>query len=942
MNKKNTNISIHGARVNNLKNIDVEIPRNQFVVITGLSGSGKSSLAFDTLYAEGQRRYVESLSAYARQFLGRMAKPEADKIQGIPPAIAIEQKVNTRNPRSTVGTSTEIYDYLRLLFGRIGRTFSPISGSEVKKHTVEDVIETARKFDEGTRAAIIAPIAIPEGRKPESHFEILLQGGYTRFVDSDNNFIEIADLVAHPDKIGDPARFSLLIDRLTIAHSGDELSRLAEAAETAFFEGNSHASLIVWKSRTEVERFDFSNSFEADGMSFVEPSEMMFNFNNPYGACPRCEGFGRTVGIDERLVVPDPSLSIYDDAVVCWRGEKMSEWKRACIRAASSADFPIHKPYGELTQKQKDFLWHGNQSGSFTGIDGFFRMVEENLYKIQYRVMLARYRGKTICPDCHGTRLRHDASYVRVGGRTITELVSLPVDQLLEFFNSLQLSPVQQTIAERLLVEIRSRLEFLCDVGLGYLTLDRLSSTLSGGESQRINLATSLGSSLIGSLYILDEPSIGLHSRDTSRLISVLRKLQRIGNTVVVVEHDEDIMREADYLIDVGPKAGSNGGRIVYQGPANKIAEAKDESYTARYLDGSMAIEVPAKRRRWRDYIEVVGAREHNLKNIDVRFPLEAMTVVTGVSGSGKSTLVRDILYRSLMRQLGEAADAPGLHTALRGDIHRISAVEFVDQNPIGRSSRSNPATYLKAYDEIRRLFADQQGAKQMGFGPGYFSFNTEGGRCEECKGEGTITIEMQFMADITIPCEECHGKRFKHDVLDIRYRGHNINDILDMTIDDAITFFSEGSGSTERKIVKRLLPLQQVGLGYIKLGQSSSTLSGGENQRVKLAYYLAMDKPRPTMFIFDEPTTGLHFHDIRTLMAAFDRLIAMGHTVVIIEHNLDVVKCADHIIDIGPEGGDKGGQLVIAGTPEEVAGCKQSYTGRYLREKLGMDPIQE
>ena len=935
MNKKNTNISIQGARVNNLKNVDVDIPRNKFVVITGLSGSGKSSLAFDTLYAEGQRRYVESLSAYARQFLGRMAKPEADKIQGIPPAIAIEQKVNTRNPRSTVGTSTEIYDYLRLLFGRIGRTFSPISGREVKKHTVEDVIEKAVTFPEGTRAAIVAPVVIPNGRKPETHFEILLQGGYTRFVDAENSFIDIADLVADPSAIGDPSGYSLLIDRLTIAHSGDELSRLAEAVETAFFEGDSHASLIVWRSRDDVERFDFSSSFEADGMTFTEPSEMMFNFNNPYGACPRCEGFGRTVGIDERLVVPDPSLSVFDDAVVCWRGEKMSEWKRACIRAASAAGFPIHKPYAELTQKQKDFLWHGDTYGSFTGIDGFFRMVEENLYKIQYRVMLARYRGKTVCPECGGSRLRHDASYVRVGDRTITELVTLPVSRLIEFFDSLKLSSTQQTIAQRILVEIRSRLQFLNDVGLGYLTLDRLSSTLSGGESQRINLATSLGSSLIGSLYILDEPSIGLHSRDTMRLISVLRKLQSIGNTVVVVEHDEDIMRQADYIIDVGPEAGSNGGQIVYQGPADHLSEAADSSYTARYLDGTMAIDVPTRRRRWRDYIEVVGAREHNLKNIDVRFPLETLTVVTGVSGSGKSTLVRDILYRALLRNLGESSDAPGLHTALRGDLQRISAVEFVDQNPIGRSSRSNPATYLKAYDEIRRLFADQQGAKQMGFGPGYFSFNTEGGRCEECKGEGTITIEMQFMADITIPCEQCHGKRFKHDVLDIRYRGLNINDILDMTIDDAIAFFSEASGSTERKIVKRLLPLQQVGLGYIKLGQSSSTLSGGENQRVKLAYYLAMEKPRPTMFIFDEPTTGLHFHDIRTLMDAFNRLIAMGHTVVIIEHNLDVVKCADHVIDIGPEGGDKGGQLVAAGTPEDIAANPDSYTGRYLREKL-------
>lgn len=927
------NIIIKGARVNNLKNVDVEIPRNKLTVITGLSGSGKSSLAFDTLYAEGQRRYVESLSAYARQFLGRMAKPECDKIQGIPPAIAIEQKVNTRNPRSTVGTSTEIYDYMRLLFGRIGITYSPVSGAEVKKHTIEDVLKAATSYPEGTRIAITTPVKPVEGRKLSTQLEIYLKGGYTRMVRDGKEFVNIAELVQMPVIDQGSSDYELLIDRLTVAHEGDDLSRLADSVETAFFEGNHHATLLVWEADGNVSRHEFSNLFEADGMTFTEPSEMMFNFNNPYGACPRCEGFGRTVGIDEQLVVPDPSLSVYDDAVVCWRGEKMSEWKRACIHAAPSASFPIHKPYSELTDAQKDFLWHGN--GTFTGIDGFFKMVEENLYKIQYRVMLARYRGKTICPECHGTRLRHDASYVKVGGRSITELVTMPVTELSEFFRDLELTERQQAIASRILLEITNRLDFLIDVGLGYLTLDRLSATLSGGESQRINLATSLGSSLIGSLYILDEPSIGLHTRDTERLISVLRKLQSIGNTVVVVEHDEEIMRAADHIIDVGPDAGTGGGRIVYQGPADRLSEATAESYTARYLSGELKIDTPRRRRRWKDYIEVVGAREHNLKNIDVRFPLEAMTVVTGVSGSGKSTLVRDILYRALMRQIGEAADAPGLHTALRGDIHRISAVEFVDQNPIGRSTRSNPATYLKAYDEIRRLFADQQGARQMGFGPGYFSFNTEGGRCEECKGEGTITIEMQFMADITIPCEECHGQRFKRDVLDIRYRGKNINDVLDMTIDEAIAFFNESDGATEKKIVRRLLPLQQVGLGYVKLGQSSSTLSGGENQRVKLAYYLAMDKPRPTMFIFDEPTTGLHFHDIGTLMKSFDRLISMGHTVVIIEHNLDVVKCADHVIDIGPEGGDAGGQLVVAGTPEQVAACEASYTGKFLREKL-------
>lgn len=928
-NNKN-DIAVRGARVNNLKNVDVTIPRNTLTVITGLSGSGKSSLAFDTLYAEGQRRYVESLSAYARQFLGKMAKPEADKISGLPPAIAIEQKVNTRNPRSTVGTSTEIYEYLRLLYGRIGITYSPISGAEVRRHTVEDVVKSALTYPEGTRIAVVAPVSVPEGRSLSAQFDIYLKEGYSRLLTASGEFVNIADVMGEADTPS-ATDYSLLVDRLAVANSRDEVSRLTDSAETAFFEGHDRAALVVWSADGMV-RHDFSTSFEADGMQFTEPTEQMFNFNNPYGACPTCEGFGQTVGIDERLVIPDRSLSVYDDAVVCWRGEKMSEWKQLFISIAPRAGFPIHRPYDELTQEQKDFLWHGGYG--FEGIDGFFRMVESNSYKIQYRVMMARYRGKTICPDCHGSRLRKDASYVKVGGRTITELVRMPVTELAAFFDSLTLSDTQASIADRLLKEIRHRLEFLIDVGLGYLTLDRLSSTLSGGESQRINLATSLGSSLVGSLYILDEPSIGLHSRDTDRLISVLRKLQGIGNTVVVVEHDEEIMRAADYIIDVGPKAGSLGGEIVYQGPAADIGNAS-ESFTAGYLTGRLEIPVPTSRRRWRNYIEVTGARQHNLKNIDVKFPLEVLTVVTGVSGSGKSTLVRDILYRALMRHFGENADAPGTHSGLRGDLNSISAVEFVDQNPIGRSTRSNPATYLKAYDEIRRLFADQQGAKQMGFGPGYFSFNAEGGRCEECKGEGTITIEMQFMADITIPCEECHGQRFKRDVLDIRYRGKNINDVLNMTVDEAIEFFGESQGTTERKIVKRLRPLQDVGLGYVKLGQSSSTLSGGENQRVKLAYYLAMDKPKPTMFIFDEPTTGLHFHDISTLMDSFNRLIAMGHTVIIIEHNLDVVKCADHVIDIGPEGGDAGGRVVAAGTPEQIAEVSESYTGRYLRDKL-------
>ena len=934
MQKPDDNIIIKGARVNNLKGIDVEIPRGELVVITGLSGSGKSSLAFDTLYAEGQRRYVESLSAYARQFMGKMAKPECDFIKGLPPAIAIEQKVSTRNPRSTVGTSTEIYDYLRLLFARIGRTISPVSGEEVKKHSVNDIIEAASALSPGTRLAIAAPIHIPEGRKAATQLDVYLKGGYSRLIDADGNFISISDILAG-DKVDDSVagRYMLLIDRMAASADPDEVSRMADSAETALFEGNGCLTLYVWDGGDKPRREEFSTRFEADGMTFMEPSDQMFNFNNPYGACPRCEGFGKTMGIDERLVVPDPGKSVYEDAVVCWRGEKMSEWKQMCIRAASAADFPIHRPYAELTQSQKDFLWHGGHG--FEGIDGFFRMVEENLYKIQYRVMLARYRGKTVCPDCHGSRLRPEALYVRVAAHTIADLVTMPVERLRDFFANMELTDRERMISRRLLPEIISRLTFLCDVGLGYLTLDRLSSTLSGGESQRINLATSLGSSLVGSLYILDEPSIGLHTRDTDRLISVLRKLQSIGNTVVVVEHDEEIMRSADHLIDVGPEAGRHGGKIVYNGPVSEIDKATG-SYTASYLRGDLTIPVPSTRRPWRDSIEVRGAREHNLKNIDVKFPLGVMTVVTGVSGSGKSTLVRDILYRALVRHLGDPCDAPGLFNGLGGDLQRIKAVEFVDQNPIGRSTRSNPATYLKAFDEIRQLFAAQQGAKQMGFGPGYFSFNAEVGRCEECKGEGTITIEMQFMADITIPCEACHGKRYKRDVLDILYRGKNISDVLDMTVNEAVEFFStEGTGPAEQRIVRRLRPLQDVGLGYVKLGQSSSTLSGGENQRVKLAYYLSLEKQMPTMFIFDEPTTGLHFNDIKTLMDSFDRLIEKGHTVVIIEHNLDVVKCADHVIDIGPEGGEAGGNLVACGTPEQVSACPESYTGRYLKAKL-------
>lgn len=925
-------IIIKGARVNNLKNVDLTIPRGKLIVITGLSGSGKSSLAFDTIYAEGQRRYVESLSAYARQFLGKMHKPEADYIKGLPPAIAIEQKVNTRNPRSTVGTSTEIYDYLRLLFARAGHTYSPVSGCEVRRHSVSDVVDTALSYPEGTRIAITAPLMVPEGRTFASHLEILRQGGYSRLY-RDGAFTDFSEII----EAGAPPKanpgYELLIDRIAVSTDTDEKSRLADSVQTAFFEGAESCVLVAWGT-DGIHRHEFSTRFEADGITFMQPSDLLFNFNNPFGACPRCEGFGRCIGIDERLVIPNPTLSVYDNAVACWRGEKMGEWKQAFIRMAAQTGFPIHRPYCELTQHEKDTLWHGAKG--FEGIDGFFRMVEQNQYKVQYRVMLARYRGKTVCPECHGNRLRPEASYVKIGGLTISDLVKMPVSDLAAWFDHLTLPPHDAAVAKRLLAEIKSRLKFLIDVGLEYLTLDRLSSTLSGGESQRINLATSLGSSLIGSLYILDEPSIGLHSRDTQKLIGVLRHLQEIGNTVIVVEHDEEIMEAADWIIDVGPKAGRLGGEIVYAGPLAEINNAAD-SYTAKYLSGKLEIAVPRKRRRSSSYIEVKGAREHNLKNVDVRFPLGVLTVVTGVSGSGKSTLVRDILYRALLRELGEASDAPGAFKGLEGDIARIHGVEFVDQNPIGKSTRSNAATYLKAYDEIRALYADQQGAKQMGFTPAYFSFNAEGGRCEECKGEGKITIEMQFMADITITCESCGGKRFKRDVLEIEYRGKSIYDVLEMTVNQAIEFFSESEGPTERKIVKRLKPLQEVGLGYIKLGQSSSTLSGGENQRVKLAYFLAMEKAEPTLFIFDEPTTGLHFHDINLLMDSFNRLIAQGHTVIIIEHNMDVIKSADHIIDLGPEGGAAGGNIVASGTPEEVAACTASHTARYLRPKLGI-----
>ena len=928
-------IRVKGARVNNLKNIDLDIPRDRLVVITGLSGSGKSSLAFDTLYAEGQRRYVESLSAYARQFLGRMHKPECDYIKGLPPAIAIEQKVTSRNPRSTVGTSTEIYDYLRLLYARVGRTFSPVSGCEVKRHTTEDVVQCALSYSPGTRFTVLAPVRVPAGRTLREQLEIDMKQGLTR-LDVDGEMTRIEDyLAAHADgSDADPAGLYLLIDRMSVSSEKDAVARLVDSAETAFYEGDGECLLRFYPSRA-VHRF--SVRFEADGMTFHEPDDNMFSFNSPLGACPRCEGFGRVIGLDEALVVPNRALSVYDGAVMCWRGEKMGLWREEFCRRASQKGFPIFAPYYELTREQRDLLWHGDAAERAlpkeeqVTIDAFFRMLEENQYKIQYRVMLARYRGKTLCPECHGTRLKREASYVKIAGHAIAELVDLPVTDLLDFFDHLQLTETEQRVAVRLLTEIRSRLHFLVDVGLGYLTLNRLSNTLSGGESQRINLATSLGSSLVGSLYILDEPSIGLHSRDTERLIGVLRRLQQLGNTVIVVEHDEEIIRAADYIIDIGPEAGRAGGQVVYQGDLSDLKPGST-SHTVRYLLHEDTIDVPASRRVWNRSLLVRGARENNLAGIDVRFPLNVMTVVTGVSGSGKSTLVRDILYRGLKRHFDEVCDRPGEFVALEGDLDALSAVDFVDQNPIGKSSRSNPVTYVKAYDEVRRLMAEQPLAQQMGFTAAYFSFNTEGGRCEECKGEGTVKVEMQFMADLVLECESCHGRRFKSDVLEVRFAGKNIYDILEITVNQAIEFFTEHG---QPRIVRRLKPLQDVGLGYIKLGQSSSTLSGGENQRVKLAYYLGQERVAPTLFIFDEPTTGLHFHDIRKLLEAFDALIARGHTVVIIEHNLDVIKCADHLIDLGPEGGKGGGHIVAEGTPEEVVRRGEGYTARYLRDKL-------
>lgn len=918
-------ISIKGARVNNLKNIDVNIPRNKLVVITGLSGSGKSSLAFDTLYAEGQRRYVESLSSYARQFLGRMSKPECDFIKGIPPAIAIEQKVNSRNPRSTVGTSTEIYEYMRLLFARIGRTFSPVSGEEVKKHSVEDIVNCMLQYSEGTRYMVLTRILLREGRSLKQQLEIDLKQGFNR-IEVNGETVRMEE---YEPKENDEVY--LLVDRMTAGSSKDAISRLTDSAETAMYEGDGLCMLRFYLPDGTTRLHTFSTKFEVDGIKFEEPNDQMFSFNSPIGACPKCEGFGKVIGIDEHLVIPNRALSVYDGAVVCWRGEKMGEWKDALIHNAVKFDFPIFTPYYQLTDEQRRVLWEGNEF--FQGINDFFRMLEENQYKIQYRVMLARYRGKTICPQCHGTRLKPEAGYVKVGGKSISELVDLPITELKKFFDTLQLTKHDEEVARRILTEINSRIRFLIDVGLGYLTLNRLSNSLSGGESQRINLATSLGSSLVGSLYILDEPSIGLHSRDTDKLIHVLRELQKLGNTVVVVEHDEEIIRAADYIIDIGPDAGRLGGEVVYEGDMKDLIKGTI-SHTVRYLLGEEEIPLPLHRRPWNNYIEITGARENNLKGIDVRFPLNVMTVVTGVSGSGKSTLVRDIFYRALKRELDECSDRPGEFLLLQGDVKSLKNIEFIDQNPIGKSSRSNPVTYIKAYDEIRKLWAEQPLAKQMNYTAGHFSFNSEGGRCEECKGDGNITVEMQFMADLVLECESCHGKRFKSETLEVCFHEKNIYDVLEMTVNEAVEFFTLHG---QKKVVKKLLPLQEVGLGYVKLGQSSSTLSGGENQRVKLAYYLSQEKAEPTLFIFDEPTTGLHFHDIRKLLEAFDALIRRGHTLIIIEHNMDVIKCADYVIDLGPEGGDKGGHLVACGTPEEIAECGASYTGQFLKEKLAI-----
>ncbi len=906
--------------MHNLKNLNVKIPRNKLVVITGLSGSGKSSLAFDTLYAEGQRRYVESLSSYARQFLGKLNKPKVSSIIGISPAIAIEQKVNSTNPRSTVGTTTEIYDYLKLLYARVGKTFSPISGELVKKDTISDVIDRVETMEEGTKLLLLSPVHPTEERDLATLVKIMDQQGFSR-LKTESGIVRIDDF--NTDYQG---QLYLVVDRIVVQRGEDFVNRLSDSVQTAFYEGKGECVLENVKSE---EQLYFSNRFEKDGITFLEPNIHFFSFNNPYGACPKCEGYGNTIGIDEDLVIPNNTLSIYDDAVLPWKSESFKHFKEDLVLNAYKFDFPIHKPVFELTEDQYQLLWTGNEY--FDGLNGFFSYLEEKSYKIQYRVMLSRYRGKTKCPECQGKRLRKEAGYVKIGGKNLMELVDLPIDEVLDFFQHLELDSYQEKIAQRLLKEVVNRLTFLNDVGLSYLTLNRNSNTLSGGESQRINLATSLGSSLVGSMYILDEPSIGLHSRDTEKLIKVLQKLRDLGNTVIVVEHDEDIIRVADHIIDIGPEAGSFGGELVAEGPFDQIM--KSDSLTANYLNGSMRIEVPESRRKAKKFIEIKGAREHNLQNVDVQIPLNALSVITGVSGSGKSTLIRDILYPALQRIIHKYGEKAGRFTEISGDLDTLQNVEFINQNPIGRSSRSNPVTYIKAYDDIRGLFTDQKLSQVRGYKAKHFSFNVDGGRCDACKGEGEVTIEMQFMADVHIECETCKGKRFKKEILEIEFQGKNINDLLETTVDEAILFFQEHN---QKRIVQKLKPLQDVGLGYVQLGQASSTLSGGEAQRIKLASFLVKgSNSEKTLFIFDEPTTGLHFHDIKKLLDSFNALIAKGHSIVVIEHNMELIKCADYIIDLGPEGGKHGGQVVAEGQPEELIRNENSYTARYLREKL-------
>ena len=943
--KKLENIDIQGARVNNLKNISLSIPKNKFVVITGLSGSGKSSLAFDTIYAEGQRRYVESLSAYARQFLGRMTKPDVDLISGLSPAIAIEQKVNSSNPRSTVGTSTEIYEYLKLLYARIGRTFSPISGVEVKRHQINDVIDFILE-QKGRAVYILSPIIIPEGRKTDEHLNTLLQQGFNRLF-IENKMVRIEDFIKEKnfDNINN---VRILIDRMKVNDKTAELiPQISDSVQTAFYEGNDSCIILVDDGENKTEHL-FSSRFEADGITFETPTTHLFSFNNPYGACPKCEGFGNIIGIDPDLVIPDKSLSIYDNAVACWRGDKMSAWKDLLIRNARHFDFPIHKPYYELSQEQKDLLWKGNKY--FGGIEDFFKEVEAQSYKIQYRVMLSRYRGKTICPDCNGLRLRKEANYVKIDGKSISELCEMSLADLKTFFDNITLTKAEHDIAERLLTEIRNRLNFLVEVGLEYLTLNRAANTLSGGESQRINLATSLGSCLVSSTYILDEPSIGLHSRDTQRLIKVLRRLRDIGNTVIVVEHDEEIIRSADHIIDIGPYAGVNGGEVVFEGTIEDMMNSDTDSdtdtdnirrsMTAKYISGEKEIPVPTRRRKWNNAIEFVGCMEHNLKNLNVKIPLNILTVVTGVSGSGKSTLVNDIVYKSLKKHFEGTSDKVGSFGKIQGSLMAIQAVEYINQNPIEKSSRSNPVTYVKAFDDIRQLFAEQKLAKNRGLKPGYFSFNVAGGRCDNCQGSGTLKVEMQFMADIYLKCDVCNGSRYKEDALEIKYKGKSISDVLNMSIDEVVAFFEENKEGEFKNIIERIIakmkPLQDVGLGYLQAGQPSSTLSGGEAQRIKLASFLINGtNEKPTLFIFDEPTTGLHFHDINKLLKAFEALINNGHSLIVIEHDPDVIKVADWIIDLGPEGGDKGGNLVFEGTPEDLMKCEESYTRGVLELRI-------